>query len=133
MRTGESHRSSESGNVWRLGLGLLLVVLLAFLWLTWLSRTRSFDLQLGMIGLVAIGFIGGLVMRSWLGTVLSPTAIVGASALLGAIRCLQGCRFSQDDTPFVQFMLGVIYLGLPIALGTVLGTPLGKWLSPRRS
>lgn len=118
---------------WRLGLGLLLSELLAIPWIRWLAHTRPSDLQSGMLGLIAIGFVGGLVMRSWWGAILAPAASTGASDIIGAVTCIQGCQFWQDDTPFVQFMLGIVYLGLPIALGAILGIPFGKWLGRIRS
>lgn len=128
MDAGESHRPSRGSGRRRIGLGLLIAELLTILWLEWLSRAWSVNFETGVIGLVAIGFIGGLVMRSWWGSILAPATGVGTSSIVAAVSCMGGCRFSPDDTPFVQFMLSVVYLGMPIALGVALGTPLGKSL-----
>lgn len=76
--------------------------------------------------LAAIGFVGGVLLRSWWALAITPASAVAASVLESAIR-----SYLSDWGRESGLFGTAILLGTPVALGATLGTLAGKLIEKR--
>ncbi len=116
---------SGAVNRWlRLFIGVVVVGVLFYLWLH-----GPMGLWVAVARLVAIGLIGGLVMRSWWAVVVVPALLSAGPGLVAAIIA-GGDAASSEDTPGALFMLQLIYVGVPTALGAAGGVVIATRVVP---
>ncbi len=76
--------------------------------------------------LAAVGFVGGVLLRSWWALAITPASGVVASVLESAIRGYLG-DWGQESGLFGTAIL----LGTPVAISAAVGTLAGKLIEKR--
>jgi hypothetical protein len=109
----------------RIGVGLVVVLALAYVWL---PRSVGYWIPLSMLFL---GIIGGFAMKSRWAIPLSPLGIVVAGWLHQRIACAD-CPPATDPTLGVRLVFTAIVLGL-VALGAWAGVVGSQLVSATRS
>ena len=111
----------------RLIVGVAVVGALTAVGWTWLREyaARTADdgrgVQLVVAGAIAIGLVGGLLMRSRWSPILAPAAILGGGEIWAVLACA-ACSRGDRDGFFIWLLLQLVYQGLPAALGAAGGT-----------
>ena len=111
----------------RLIVGVAVVGALTAVEWTWLreyaprSASAEWGVQLVVAGAIAIGLVGGLLMRSRWSLVLAPATILGATEISAVLACA-ACSRGDRDGFLLWLLLQLVYQGLPAALGAAGGT-----------
>ncbi len=106
----------------RLIAGVAVVGALTAVGRTWLREyaARTADdgraVQVVVAGAIAIGLVGGLLMRSRWSPILAPATILGATEIWAVMACA-ACSRGDRDGFFIWLQLQLVYQGLPAALG----------------
>ena len=109
------------GRIVRIGVGLVMVMALAY---AWLPRSAGYWIPLGML---LMGVAGGFVMDSRWSIFLTPIAIVAAGWLHQSIACAN-CPPVTDPTLAVRLVFMATMLGLA-ALGAWAGVARPRLIS----
>jgi hypothetical protein len=108
--------------VWRLASGAVFASILVYLGLSLLPDAGPLA---AFVTTVAIGFLGGVVARSWWAVALMPVAVMAGREVWSAIACSR-CPIHDEDTTTVRLMLNFPFFGDAAALGAAAGALLGR-------